>query len=162
LVKIVGIAKRRRIFFLVFKINNQPSTLMKKHIAKITTLSLLAAAVIAAPALSRAVDVSTNAPGSSGQTVTPRPGIHSVIPFHGKVTAVDTNAMTLTVGNRTLQITSDTKISKDGKSAKLSDGVVGERVQGAYRKSEGGKPNAVTVHFGARDEGKLKKGSANG
>jgi hypothetical protein len=87
--------------------------------------------------------VSTNAPGSSGQTVTPKPGIHSVIPFHGKVTAVDT------------------KISKDGKPAKLSAGVVGERVRDAYRKSEGGKLNAVTVHFGAKDEGKPKKESAN-
>jgi hypothetical protein len=135
---------------------------MKKHVAKITTLSLLAAAVIAAPALSRAADISTNAPGSSGQTVTPKPGIHSVIPFHGKVTAVDTNAMTLTIGNLTLQVASNTKISKDGKPAKLSDGVVGERVQGAYRKSEGGKLNAVTVHFGARDAGKPKKESANG
>ena len=135
---------------------------MKKYIAEITTLSLLAAAVIAAPALSRAADVSTNAPGPSGQTVTPKPGIHGVIPFRGKVTAVDANAMTLTVGNLTLQVASDTKISKDGKPAKLSDGVVGERVQGAYRKSEGGKLNAVTVHFGAKGEGKPGKGSGNG
>jgi hypothetical protein len=153
LVKIVEMAKRRRILFPVFKTTNQPSTLMKKHIAKITTLSLLAAAIIAVPMLSCAADVSTNAPGSSGQTVTPKPGIHSVIPFHGKVTAVDTNAMTLTVGNLTLQITSDTKISKDGKPAKLSDGVVGEQVRGAYKKSEGGKLNAVTVRFGAKSTG---------
>ena len=134
---------------------------MKKHVAKITTLSLLAAAVIATPTLLCAADVSTNAAGSSGQTVIPKPGIHNILPFHGKVTAVDANAMTLTVGNRTFQIASDTKISKDGKPAKLSDGVVGERVQGVYKKSEGGKLNAVTVHFGAKGEGKPKKGSGN-
>jgi hypothetical protein len=134
---------------------------MKKHIAEITTLSLLVASVIAAPALSRAADASTNALGSSGQTVTPKPGIHSVIPFHGKVTAVDANAMTLTVGNLTFQVTSDTKISKEGKPAKLSDGVVGEQVRGAYKKSEDGKLHAVTVHFGAKGEGKPQKGSGN-
>jgi hypothetical protein len=150
-VKIVEIAKRRRILSPVFKINNQPSTLMKKHIAKITTLSLIAAAIIVAPTLLRAADASTNAPGSSGQAVAPK---HNVIPFHGKVTAVDATAMTLTVGKLTLQVASDTKISKDGKPVKLSDGVVGEPVRGAYRKSEGGKLNAVAVHFGAKGEGK--------
>jgi hypothetical protein len=125
---------------------------MKKHIVKIATLSLLAAAVIAVPALSRAADATTNTPGSSGQTVTPKPG-RNVIPFHGKITAVDANAMTLTVGNLALQITSDTKISKDGKPAKLSDAVVGEQVRGAYRKSEGGKLNAVTVRLGVKNAG---------
>ena len=94
--------------------------------------------------------------------MTPKPGIHSIIPFHGKVTAVDANAMTLTVGNLTLQVTSDTKISKDGKPAKLSDGVVGEQVRGAYRKSEGGKFNAISVYLGAKGEGKPRKGSGNG
>ena len=133
---------------------------MKKHIAKITTLSLLAAAVIAVPALLCAADVSTNTPGSSGQTVRPKPGIHG-IPFHGKVAAVDANAMTLTVGNLTLQVSSDTKIFKDGKPAKLSDGVVGEQVRGAYKKGEDGKLNAVSVYFGDRGEGKPRNGSAN-
>jgi hypothetical protein len=131
---------------------------MKKHIAKITTLSLLAAAIVAVPVLSRAADVSTNAPG----TVTPKHEIRGAIPFHGKVAAVDANAMTLTVGNLTLQVTSDTKIIKDGKPAKLSDAVVGEGVRGAYKKGEDGKLNAVTVHFGAKGEGKPKKGSGNG
>ena len=95
---------------------------MKKHIATIATLSLLAAAIIAVPALSRAADVSTNASSVDRDTQTRS---HNVIPFHGKVTAVDANAMTLTVGSLALQVTSDTKISKDGKPAKLSDVVVG-------------------------------------
>ena len=84
------------------------------------------------------------------------------MPFHGKVTAVDTNAMTLTVGTLTLQVTSDTKITKDGKPAKLSDGVVGEPVRGSYKKTDDGKLNAVTVHFGVKGEGKPQKGSWNG
>jgi hypothetical protein len=58
-----------------------------------------------------------------------------------QVSAVDASAMTLTVGTLTLQITSDTKITKDGKSATLADGVVGEQVSGAYKKTDDGKLN---------------------
>jgi hypothetical protein len=126
---------------------------MKKHIAKITTLSLLAAAVIAVPALSRAVDVTTNTPGSSGQTVTPKPQRHGVVPFHGKLAAVDANAKTLTVGTLTLQITAATKIIKNGQPATLSEGVVGESASGTYKKTADGKLEAITVHFGAKSTG---------
>ena len=130
---------------------------MTKKIARITTLSLLAAAVIAMPLLSRAADVSPNASG----TVTPKHEMRGVIPFHGKVAAVDANAMTLTVGNLTLQVSSETKITKNGKPAKLSDAVVGEGVRGAYKKSDDGKLNAATVHFGAKGGGKHGKGTGN-
>ena len=59
--KIVEVVKREVYSLSGFQ-NKQPtSTLMKKHIAKITTLSLLAAAVIATPTLLCAADVSTNA-----------------------------------------------------------------------------------------------------
>ena len=72
------------------------------------------------------------------------------MPFHGKLAAVDTKAMTLTVGKLTLQVTSDTKITKDGQPATLADGVVGEPVGGAYNKADDGKLNATVVHFGAK------------
>ena len=62
--------------------------------------------------------------------------------------------MTLTVGKLTLQVTSDTKITKDGKPATLADGVVGEPVSGAYQKTADGKLNATTIHFGAKAEKK--------
>ena len=92
--------------------------------------------------------------------MTPKPRVRDVVYSHGKVTAVDTNAMTLTVGNLVLQVTSDTKITKDGKPAKLSDGVVGERVQVAYKKTETGRLTANTILFGAKGEAKPKKASA--
>ena len=47
-------------------------------------------------------------------------------PFHGKLVAVDKMAKTITVGKRTFQITSTTKIRKNDKPATLEDGVVGE------------------------------------
>ena len=132
---------------------------MKQHIAKLTMLTLCAAAILVVPALSRAQDT-TNAPAAAAQT--PPVKKHSAaspttLPFRGTVTAVDTNAMTLTVEKRTFNMTSNTMITKDGKPAVLADGVVGEPVRGAYKKNADGKLDAVTVRFG----GATKKQSAN-
>jgi hypothetical protein len=132
---------------------------MTRKIAKITTLSLFAAALVAMPVLSRAQD--SNALASPDQTAPAKPKKHSNPPFHGKLSAVDTNAMTLTVGTLTLQVTPDTKITKDGKPAVLADGVVGQPVSGSYKKTDDGKLNAVTVHFGVKSGEKPKKESSN-
>jgi hypothetical protein len=72
--------------------------------------------------------------------------------FRGTVSAIDAKAMTLTVETRTFAITSDTKIIKDGKSATLADGVVGEQVSGTYKKTDNGKLTAISIHFGAKVE----------
>ena len=123
---------------------------MKKTIAKIAVLSLFTAIMVAVPSFVCAQGATTNAP-SSGQSTPPK---HNIIPFHGKLDAVNTNAMTLTVGNRTFQVTPDTKIFKNGKPATLAEGVVGEPVRGTYKKTETGKLEALSVHFGAKGEGK--------
>jgi len=125
---------------------------MKSNRSKFTLLSLLAAALVAMPVLAPAQDANTNAPSSSAQTTTAKPQKHGSVPFHGKLKAVDASAQTLTVGNRTFQITADTKIFSKGAPATLSDGVVGEPVRGAYQKTEAGLLEAVTVHFGAKVE----------
>ena len=59
------------------------------------------------------------------------------------------------------QITSETKISKDGKPATLDDGVVGEPVSGYAKPTNDGKMAATTVRFGAKpeDKGAEKKSS---
>ena len=131
---------------------------MTKNTSKIAVLSLFAAALVAMPALSRAEGSSTNAPAVPGQTPA-QPKKHGNPPFHGNLSAVDTKAMTLTVGTLTLQVTPDTKITKDGKSATLADGVVGEQVSGAYKKTDDGKLNATSVHFGAKVEKKEASGT---
>ena len=120
---------------------------MTKNISKITVLGLFAAALVALPVLSHAAN--PIAPASPDQTAPAKPNKHG-IPFHGKLAAVDTKAMTLTVGKLTLQVASDTKITKDGQPATLTDGAVGEPVSGAYTKTEDGKLNAVSIHFGAK------------
>jgi hypothetical protein len=143
---------------------------MKKHIAKLSMLTLCAAAVLAVPALSRAQDT-TNTPAAAAMppaaatppAATPTPPVkkHSAKsttqPFHGTLTAVDTNAMTLTVESRTFDMTSETTVTKDGKPAVLADGVVGDLVRGSYKKDADGKLSAITIHFG----GKKKESAAN-
>lgn len=83
---------------------------------------------------------------------------HSV--FNGPVSAIDTNAMTLTVGERTFEITSETKIMKNGQPATLADGMVGEMVGGAFKKSADGKLTATSIRFRDKAEKKLKKSAS--
>jgi hypothetical protein len=126
-----------------------PTKTMMKNILKI---SLFIAAIVAAPALSRAQDTTTNAPAVAPDQAAPAPAKlkKQGFVFRGTVSAIDTNTMTLTVETRTFDITSDTKIMKDGQPATLGDGVVGEPVSGAYKKGGDGKLNATSVRFGAK------------
>ncbi len=130
---------------------------MTKIISKITILGLLAA-FVTLPALSRAEDTAANAPAASDQTAPAKPKTHN-LPFKGKLGAVDMSAQTLTVGKLVLQVTADTKITKDGQPATLADGTVGEPASGAYQKTADGKLNATTIHFGAKAEKKKKENS---
>jgi negative regulator of sigma E activity len=131
---------------------------MKKIILKITALSLFAAAVVAAPTPIRAQDGATNAPAAASDQPAPaKHKKHDHAAFNGKLTAVDTNAMTLTVGTRTFEITSETKITKDTLPATLEDGVVGETAAGTYKKSADGKLTATSIRFGANADGEKKK-----
>ena len=129
---------------------------MKTTILKITALSLFAAAIIAAPAVARAQDT-TNAPAASDSAAPVKHKKHDITPFHGKLSAIDTNAMTMTVGERTFEITSETKITKDGQPAVLGDGMVGEMAGGAFKKGADGKLEATTISFGAKATGEKKK-----
>jgi hypothetical protein len=123
---------------------------MTKNIHKIAVLSLFAATLVAMPALSHAAI--TNAPASPSQAAPDKTRKHEGLVFRGTVSAIDAKAMTLTVETRTFAITSDTKIIKDGKSATLADGVVGEQVSGTYKKTDNGKLTAISIHFGAKVE----------
>jgi hypothetical protein len=109
---------------------------MKKQIA---LFSIALAALIAVPAISSAQD-STNAAAATAPAKK-----KGALPFHGKISAVDTAAMTLTVGSLTINVTSTTKITKDGKPATLSDFAAGDSVAGSYKK-DGDKLNATMLH----------------
>jgi hypothetical protein len=60
--------------------------------------------------------------------------------------------MTLTVGKRMFNMTSETVVTKDDKPAVLADGVAGEQVRGSYKKNAEGKLDAVTIHFGGKQK----------
>jgi hypothetical protein len=132
---------------------------MKKQIAKLSIYILCAAGLLVSPALSRAQDTVTNAPVAKEkkEKKAAKKEKSGAQQFKGDLKAADTNGMTITVGDLTLQITSETKITKSGKPATLADGVVGEPAAGTYKKSDDGKMDAVTVHFGAKGGGKKKK-----
>jgi len=134
---------------------------MMKSVLRIGVLGLLAAAIAGTPA--QLLAQSTNNPTAAKKTsaakkeaATKTKAAH---PFRGKLAAVDKIAKTIKVGESVYQITSETKISKDGKPATLEDGVVGEPVTGYVKPAEGGKMAATTVRFGAKvdDKGRSKK-----
>lgn len=126
---------------------------MKKYIA---LYAIVAAALVAAPAIVRAEDNAKKPEAAdSSQAAKKR-----VLPFHGKVAAVDSTAMTVTVGHTMVNITSETKISKEGKPATLSDITVGENISGAYQKDDSGKKDATVIHIGGKHKGEGKKKKA--
>jgi hypothetical protein len=164
-----------------FLINLKTQTKMKKHIAKFSMITLCAAAILVVPASSRA-QATNNAPAAvpaaapavspvaapvAAPATTPAAAqtapvkkhtaaapaaAPATLPFRGTVTTVDTNAMTLTVGKRTFNMTSETVVTKDDKPAVLADGAAGEPVRGAYKKNTDGKLDAVTIHFGGKQK----------
>lgn len=121
---------------------------MKKQIA---LFAIVAAALVAAPAVLRAEDKPAAKP-EAGQEAAHGAKKKGVTPFHGKLAAVDTAAATITVGSTTVNVTSETKITKNGKPATLADLTVGEKIGGAYKKSEDGKMNATTIRVGDKPE----------
>jgi hypothetical protein len=115
---------------------------MKKQIA---LLALVTAALVAVPASSYA-QASTNLPAVTAPATTNTPAAKKQgQPFHGKVAAVDAAAGTITVGKTTYSVTSDTKITKDRKTATLADFAAGDMV-GGYAKKDGDKLTATVLH----------------
>ena len=68
--------------------------------------------------------------------------------------------MTFTIGKRTFEVTSETKIEKDGQPATLSDATAGETVGGTYKKSDDGKLAAISVRFGDKKKKETPDSSA--
>jgi hypothetical protein len=119
-------------------------------------VSLLAAAIAGMPV--QLLAQSTNKPTATKKSATvkkePAANNKSAHPFHGNLAAVDKAAKTIKLGKSVYQVTSETKITKDGKPATLDDGVVGEPVSGYAKPTDDGKMAATTVRFGAKAENK--------
>ncbi len=79
--------------------------------------------------------------------------------FTGKAVAVDKTAMTVKLSGkaaRVIQITSTTKINKDGKPATFDDLKEGEDVSGGYKTNAEGKLEATTLNIGPKPPAKGK------
>jgi len=105
---------------------------MKQITAKLTLPILIAAGLVAVPALLRADDAGATATPPAQTTPATPPPVPAPAPapakhtkhglaFKGSVDGIDTNAMTLTVGDKTFQITSTTRITKDGQPVSGSE-----------------------------------------
>src|ERR1039458_10895148 len=120
---------------------------MKNNTRKVPLLTLVAAALVALPVVSRAED-STNPPPPASTHPAKKIG---GLPFKGKVAAVDPSAaMTFTVGTLTMAVTSETKITKDGQPATFADITAGASVTGSYKKGADGKLTASSVKLGEK------------
>lgn len=126
---------------------------MKKILPRLAVMSVLTVVMVLSP---------TQIPAQENQEKPPAEKKHAPnddrgIPFHGKVTALDKIAKTITVGERVFQITSATKIIKNGKPATFDEGAVGDDTGGTYTKSDDGKLRVKTLRFGPKPKGTGKK-----
>ena len=123
---------------------------------KIGAAGLLAAAIAGMP-LQLLAQSTNNPPATKNSAAVKKDAAtkkKSAHPFRGNLAAVDKTAMAIKLGESVYQITSETKITKDGKPATLDDGVVGEPVSGYAKPTADGKMAATMVRFGAKVEAK--------
>jgi len=82
------------------------------------------------------------------------------MPFRGTIESVNQVEKTITVKGKdkehVLQITSQSKLSKEGKPATLADAVVGENLAGFARETAAGKIEVVSVRFNTKAPGQSK------
>lgn len=126
---------------------------MKKNILHIVVLGLVAAAIALGPTTGFAQEKKKDA--AAVEKKEGKKGKSGGLPARGKLTAVDKAAKTVKVGERTFQVTTETRIRKAGKTATLEDAVVGEEV-GVFYKEEAGKLMALSLRFGPQPEGEAK------
>ena len=84
-------------------------------------------------------------------TASPAPKAKT-IPYRGNVASVDASVKTFTVGSRTIKVTDQTKITKQGAAATVADITVGEKVSGSYWKKDDGSLEAKNIKVGAKME----------
>ena len=103
--------------------------------------------------------VSSGAPAKETKTETSIPKATAspptkakAIPYRGNVASIDASVKTFTVGRRTIKVTDQTKITKQGAAATMVDITVGEKVSGSYWKKDDGSLEAKNIKVGAKME----------
>jgi hypothetical protein len=114
--------------------------------------SILACSLLCILPASQAADKPT-------EETPPKTKVASRLLFHGTISAIDKTAKTIALEekgkSRTFQVTSATRIHKDGKPATLDEIAVGESARGSYHDKEG-KLELNTLRVGKT--GKPEKG----
>ena len=124
---------------------------MTKSMLKIGVVVLLGIAVAGMPVQLQAQTNDKPAVEKKETKKKPR-----VMPFRGTLKALDKTAKTITVGKRTFQITSETRIFKGKEPGTFEDGVVGKPVSGGFYEGEDGKLLTTKVTFGKVESTKKK------
>ena len=70
------------------------------------------------------------------------------LPFNGTLKAINKEAMTVEVGNRTFKLTSETKYLQGG----LDTAKIGEKVGGSYFKKDDGTLVVNSIRFGPKKD----------
>jgi hypothetical protein len=125
---------------------------MLKNTLKLIAIGLIAAFAVGSVGVVHAQEAKTESSTSAGSKK------KGVVPFRGKINEIDKAAKTINIGKekkRTIQITDQTKITKDGKPATLDDANAGDEVGGAYRDADG-KLEASSLRIGPKPEGAVK------
>ncbi len=125
---------------------------MLKPIFKAAALGFLVAAIAGLPLTLSAQTNTNTTPPTAKKSVGAKTNAATAKqiggPFRGKLVALDKVKKTITVGKRTFQITSETKLFKAGKPATFDDAVVGELASGGFKLAADGKLIATKVTFG--------------
>jgi hypothetical protein len=74
------------------------------------------------------------------------------LPYQGKIVALDQQAKTVKVGEKVFQVSTDTKITKNGQPATLADAAIGEQVGISYRQGDDKTLNLVSLRIGPKPE----------
>ncbi|MEJ5239501.1 MAG: DUF5666 domain-containing protein [Limisphaera sp.] len=90
------------------------------------------------------------APAGERRSQTTAPAQNRPRPLAGRIAEVDQIHKTIKVGNSVVYITSETRITRDGKPAILEDAKVGDEVGISYVRDETGRMVARSVRIGPR------------
>lgn len=115
---------------------------------KLLLAAILAAYVGVCPQVTFAGPASTTPGTTAPAAKKPRP-----VPFYGNIGTVDRQANTIKVGKRVFQVTSDTRVTKNGREATLKDAAPGDEVAGSYRKGTGNYHPLISLRIGPKPPG---------
>jgi hypothetical protein len=129
---------------------------MKSALARLLTVSALTASFISTPCIAFADDAPAKTPPAKTDPPTTKPDENGPQKFYGPISAIDTDAKTITVGDQVFHVVGETQMTKaaDDSAATLADATVGQPARGSYTKSADGKLNLTKVRFGRKTGGK--------